>query len=104
MIYRNRRQAGRLRRLVHQIGVPRPGAGQLPEPVIVDQVGPRHHAQAPGRRGGEVRQALGVGGLVGEQAAGENPVREVVHPAPALPAHADHVAHVQQPLDGDLGI
>jgi hypothetical protein len=49
-------------------------------------------------------KALGVAGLVGEQAAGQNPVREVVHPAPALPAHADHLAHVQQPLDCDLGI
>jgi len=86
-----------LRRLVHQIGVAgAPGlVSSLSRWWVVDQVGPGHpRPRLRAAEGSEMGQALSVGGLVGEQATGEDPVREVVHPAPALPAHADHVAHV----------
>ena len=53
---------------------------------------------------GQVGQALRVGRRAVQQLAGQHPLGQVIHPAPAVPADADHVAHVQQPLDGDLRV
>ena len=74
------------------------------QPLVVHQVRAGGHAQRPGSHRGEVDQAFGVRRVLAEQFAGQDPLGQVVDPPPALPAHADHVADVQQPLGGDLRV
>jgi hypothetical protein len=49
-----------------------------------------------------VGQALVVRGVGVKQFAGQDALRQIVDPPPAVSPDADDVAHVQQPLDGDL--
>ena len=100
----DRGQPGGQRGIGGQLRVPGLAVGQLAQPVIVDQVGPGDHAERPGGHPGQVGQALRVGLLAVQQLAGEHPLGQVVHPAPAVPPDADDFAHVQQPLDGDLRV
>ena len=74
------------------------------QPLVVGQVGAGHHAQRAGGDRGQVGHALGVGGVGVQQFRRQHPLGQVVHPPPAGPARADHLAGVEQPLDGDLGL
>ena len=98
----DRGQAGGQCGFPGQLRVPGLAVGQLAEPVVVDQVRAGDHAERPGRHPGQVGQAFGVGRIAVQQLAGQHPPGQVIHAAPAVPADADHLAHIQQPLHGDL--
>ena len=101
---RDRCQPGGQRGLGEQARVLVGLGGEEVEPVIVDQVRVGDHAQRPGRHRGQVREALHVGRVDVQQLRGQDPLGQVVDPAPARPPHADHIADVQQPLHRDLDV
>ncbi len=100
----HRGQACGQRGLPGEFRVPGLAIGQLAQPVIVDQVRASDHAQRPGRHPGQVGQAFPIVRVAVQQPGRQDPLGQVIHPPPAVPAHADHLAHVQQPLHGDLRV
>jgi hypothetical protein len=100
----DRRQPGGQRGLGHQPRVLALFAGQVVEPVIVDQVGRSDHAERPGGDPGQVRDALEVGRLGAQQSIRQDPLGQVIDPAPARPPDADDLAGVEQPLHRDLDV
>ncbi len=72
--------------------------------MVVGEIGLRGHAHGRAGLGHQAPQALGVGQGVVVEIARHRALGQVVHPLPAAPPHAHHVAEHQRPLDRDLGV
>ena len=72
--------------------------------VHVGQVGSHPDAQGAARRATSARRQLSSSGSSASSSARHGALGQVVHPPPALAAHADHLADVQQPLDRHLDV
>lgn len=89
----------------HQSGVLDDGVHLLAlEAVVVGEVRAGGHAHRGAGLGDQAPRARGVVEVVVEQRLGDGALGEVVDPLPAAAFGADHVAGVQQPLHGDLGL